>query len=59
MEVAANGVPAQVLYAGGFPGSVDGYHVSFRLPGGTAPGQVSLRLTAAFILGPEVKIAVK
>jgi hypothetical protein len=59
VEVAANGVPAQVLYAGGFPGSVDGYHVSFRLPAGTAPGQVSLQLTVAFIPGPEVKIPVK
>jgi uncharacterized protein (TIGR03437 family) len=59
VEVAANGQPAQVLYAGGFPGSVDGYHVSFRLPAGIAPGQVSLQVTAAFIPGPEVKIAVK
>jgi hypothetical protein len=59
VEVAANGVPAQLLYAGGFPGSVDGYHVSFRLPAGVTPGQVSLQLTAAFIPGPEVKIAVK
>ena len=59
VEVAANGALADVLYAGGFPGSVDGYHVSFRLPAGTAPGQVSLQLTVAFIPGPEVKIPVK
>ena len=59
VEVAVNGAPAEVIYAGGFPGAVDGYHVSFRLPPGTAPGEASLRLTAAFIAGPEVKIAVK
>ena len=59
VEVLANGVNGDVFYAGGFPGSVDGYHVSFRLPAGIVSGQVSLRVTAAFIPGPEVKIAVK
>ena len=59
VEVTANGAPAQVFYAGGFPGSVNGYHVSFRLPPGTALGEASLRVTAASIPGPEVKIAVK
>ena len=59
VDVTANDATAQVLYAGGFPGSVDGYHVSFRLPPGTVPGDVRLRLTAAFIQGSEVKIAVK
>jgi hypothetical protein len=59
VEVTVNGTSAEVLYAGGFPGSVDGYHVSFRLPSVTAAGEVSLQLTSAFIPGPEVKIAVK
>jgi hypothetical protein len=59
VEVSANGIPADVVFAGGYPGAVDGYHVSFRLPAGTPSGQVSLRLTAAFIAGPEAKIAVK
>ena len=59
VEVTANGTAADVLYAGGFPGAVDGYQVSFRLPAGTTAGQVSLQLTVAFIPGSEVKIAVK
>ena len=59
VDVTVNGRPAEVLYAGGFPGAVDGYHVSFRLPSGTVAGEVSLQLTSAFIPGPEVKIAVK
>jgi uncharacterized protein (TIGR03437 family) len=59
VEVTANGRSAEVLYAGGFPGSVDGYHVSFRLPSGTTAGEVSLHLTSAFIPGTDVKIAVR
>ncbi len=59
VEMTANGGPAEVLYAGGYPGAVDAYQVNFRLPSGTTAGQVSLQLTAAFITGSEVKIAVQ
>jgi uncharacterized protein (TIGR03437 family) len=59
IEVNANGTPASVLYAGGFPGAVDGYQVSFRLPAGIPSGDVRLQITAAFIAGPEVKIPIR
>jgi hypothetical protein len=59
VEVTMNGVPAQVLYAGGFPGSIDGYHVSFRVPSGIASGEVTLQLTVGFIPGPTVKIVLR
>src|SRR4029077_2197468 len=58
MQVMVNATPAGVLYAGGFPGSVDGYHVNFRLPPATPSGEASLKLTVGFITGPEVKIPV-
>jgi hypothetical protein len=59
VEVSVNGVAAEVLYAGGYPGTTDRYQVDFRLPSGIPPGAVSLQVTAAWIAGPEVKIAVQ
>jgi hypothetical protein len=59
IEVAVNGVPAEVLYAGGYPGSTNTYQVNFRLPAETAAGTATLQVTAAWIAGPEVKIPVQ
>ncbi len=58
VEVIVNGAPAEVLYAGGYPGAVDGYQVNFRLPSGITPGQASLQISVAWITGSEVKIAI-
>jgi hypothetical protein len=59
VEVTLNGVQAEVLYAGGYPGAVDGYQVNIRLPAGLTPGMASLQMKVAWIAGPEVKIAVQ
>ena len=59
VEVNVNGSPADVLYAGGYPGAVDGYQVNFRVPDSTPPGMASLQLTAGFITGTSVKIPVQ
>ena len=59
VEVIVNGIPAEVLYAGGYPGAVDAYQVNFRLPGGIRPGAASIQVTAAFVAGPEVGIAIQ
>jgi hypothetical protein len=59
VEVTLNGVPAEVLYAGGYPGAVDGYQVNFRLPSGITPGTARLQVSAAWIAGPEVLILVQ
>jgi uncharacterized protein (TIGR03437 family) len=56
VEVAVNGNPAEVLYAGGYPGAVDRYQVNFRVPEGTAPGAATIRLTSGFIPGSDVTI---
>ena len=50
---------AEVLYAGGFPNTVDGYQVNFRVPDDTIPGMATIRLSAAWTLGGEVKIPVR
>lgn len=57
--VSVDGQVAEVLYAGGFPGSSDAFQVNFRVPEAIAPGMAALRLTAAWIAGPEVKIPVQ
>ena len=59
IQVFVNGNPADVLYAGGYPGAVDGYQVNFRVPDGATPGQASLRLASAWITGPSVSIPVR
>lgn len=59
VEILVNGKSADVLYAGGYAGAVDGYQVNFRLPTPLSPGDVSLRLTAAWIPGPEITIPAK
>ena len=59
VDLTVNGQPAEVLYAGGYPGTTDTYQVNFRLPSGITPGLVSLQVGAAWIAGPEVKISVQ
>jgi hypothetical protein len=59
IEVTVGGQPAEVLYAGGYPGTVDEFQVNFRVPPGVAPGMDSLQLSSAWIAGPEVRIAVQ
>jgi uncharacterized protein (TIGR03437 family) len=59
IEVKVNGNSAEVLGAGGFPGSVDGYQVNFRVPQDTAKGAATIQVSAAWIAGPKVQIAVQ
>ena len=60
VEVTLGGKEAEVVNKIGWPGTLDLYRVDFRVPstGGT-PGMAALRLTAAWINGPEVKIPVR
>ena len=57
--VKVNGTDANVLYAGGYPGAVDGYQVNFTLPSGLAAGTATLQLAAAWIPGDTVKFPVQ
>ena len=59
VEVTVNGKPAEMLSAVGFPGSVDGYQVNFRVPPDTAKGAVSIQVSAAWIAGAAVSIPVQ
>jgi hypothetical protein len=59
VDVTVNGQPAEVQYAGGYPGTTDTYQVNFRVPSGIPSGPSSLQISAAWIAGPEVKIAIQ
>jgi uncharacterized protein (TIGR03437 family) len=59
VEITINGQPAEVQYAGGYPGTTNTYQVNFVVPAGTSTGSASLQLTAAWILGSPVTIPVQ
>ena len=59
LDVIVNGTPAEVLYAGGYPGALDRYQVNFRVPDGTAAGMAVVQLSSAWIAGAGVQIAVQ
>ena len=59
INVTVNGESAEVLGAVGYPGSVDGYQVNFRMPADAAKGAASIQLTAAWIIGTSVSIAIQ
>ncbi|MBV8847551.1 MAG: hypothetical protein JO307_32470 [Bryobacterales bacterium] len=59
IQVIVNGSPAEVLAAVGYPGSVDGYQVNFRVPSGTAKGLATIQVSAAWITGTPVSIVVQ
>jgi len=59
LGITANGRPAEVLAAVGYPGTEDAYQVNFRMPSDTGKGSVSLQLSAAWIAGPPVSIIVQ
>ena len=59
VEVTVNGRAAEVLSAVGLPGAVDGYQVNFRVPPGAAKGLANIQVSAAWIAGTAVSIAVQ
>jgi uncharacterized protein (TIGR03437 family) len=59
VAVKINGQDAEVVNALGWPGLVDTYRVDVRVPDGLAAGTASVQLTAAWIAGTAVRIAVQ
>ncbi|PWU00145.1 MAG: hypothetical protein C5B51_25740 [Terriglobia bacterium] len=59
VEVTIGGREAEVLYAGGYPGSTDGFQVNVRLPTGLSPGPASVRLNAAFVPSAAINIPIQ
>jgi len=59
VDVTVNGKPAEVLAAVGYPGSVDGYQVNFRVPPDAEKGIATIQVSAAWIAGAPVTITVQ
>ena len=57
--VTVNGRPAEVINNIGWAGSVDTYRIDFRVPDGTTAGMAPIQITAAWIAGPDVRIAIQ
>jgi uncharacterized protein (TIGR03437 family) len=58
VDVLVNGSPAEVLYAGGYPGSTDGYQINVRVPASLAIGPAQLKITIAWMEGASVVIPI-
>ena len=59
VAVTVNGKPADVLAATGYPGSLDGYQVNFRVPADAAKGVAAIQVVAAWIASSPVSVAVQ
>jgi uncharacterized protein (TIGR03437 family) len=59
IDVTVNGKSAEVLAATGYPGSLDGYQVNFRVPADAAKGVAAIQVGAAWIVSAPVSIAVQ
>jgi uncharacterized protein (TIGR03437 family) len=59
VDVTVNGRPAEVINNIGWAGFVDTYRIDFRVPDGTRAGMASIQITAAWIAGTAVGIAVQ
>lgn len=59
VDVLVNGAAAEVISAVGYPGSVNGYQVNFRIPANAAQGVAAIQLSVAWMPGTEARIAVQ
>jgi hypothetical protein len=59
IDVLVNGKAGDLLYAGGYPNTVDSFQVNFRIPADTAPGMAVVQLSAAWVAGNEIRIPVQ
>ena len=59
VDVYVNQTRVDALYAGGYPGSTDGYQVNFIMPDTVAPGTRSLQLSVAWVNSAPVEIAIR
>ena len=59
IDVLVNGKAGEVLYAGGYPNTVDRFQVNFRIPVDTVAGMATVQLSAAWVLGGEVRILIQ
>jgi uncharacterized protein (TIGR03437 family) len=59
IAVTVNGKAADLIGAVGYPGSVDGYQVNFRVPPDAQKGTATVQISAAWIEGPPATFPVQ
>jgi hypothetical protein len=59
VQVIVNDTAAEIIGAVGYPGSVDGYQVNFRVPSDTPKATASIQVSAAWISSAPVNVAVQ
>ena len=59
VEILVDGKASPPINQLGVPGMVDTYRVDFRVPDGIAAGTISIQLSAAWVKGAAVRIAVR
>jgi uncharacterized protein (TIGR03437 family) len=58
VQATLNGSPAEVLYAGGYPGASNAYQINLRLPANAQPGVASLQIICAWQPSAPVQIRI-
>lgn len=58
VEATVNDNSAQVLYAGGYPGTTNVYQLNLQLPSSVQPGMAALQLTSAWQRSASVPIPI-
>ena len=59
IAIPMDGEAAEILAAVGYAGATDGWQVNFRVPPDAGKGMLNLQLSAAWISGTSVAIAVQ
>jgi hypothetical protein len=58
LAATLNGSPADVLYAGGYPGTTFAYQINLRLPASAQPGVATLQITSAWQPSAPVQVPI-
>ncbi len=59
VEITIDGVPADIVSAEGYPGSVDLYQVQFTVPSSISSGKTTLQIAAAWLVSGAVKLPIQ
>jgi uncharacterized protein (TIGR03437 family) len=59
IDVTINGTSAEVMYAGGYPGTIGTYQINFRVPSGLTAGLGNVIVSSAWVPSVAAPLAVR
>jgi len=59
IEVTIGGIPAEVIYAGGYPGTTGSYQINIRVPAGLNPGARNVIVSSAWVPSAAASLAIR